>query len=382
MSVALLLGSRLAQAHDPPRMLSCSHVFQGDASYLEWSDSSGTGSGGSYMRATTKLEGSVTYDLAPLTIAAHSALGSAGYIVEDEENANGRANHQYHYIFNICGDILNFNQLNVMDNDNLGRWTNYTVGQKCRHDSNVMADHAWDGCPLDSNGEEKCDMYLGPAFQYQMSDENQETKCYRLGRTQTKSDGSLACGSDGLREDCMQWHLLDKNDPTAGVILEYNGGDYCEINSGMSTDSGVKKPRKLRLHFECDPHDTDGNIPDEEMISERETCAYDIHLKSRHGCPSDCPISNGKLCGGNGWCGYDRTLHHPRCYCDSLFGGDACSEGAGKSGGVTATGVTLAVVIVLFLAVTGLLGFILHKVRQIKTTGDYGALAEQATDLS
>merc|ERR1719436_2346973 len=100
MAVGLLL-SRLALAeHDLPRMLSCSHVFQGDASYLEWSDSSATGSG-SYTRASTKLEGSITYNLAPLTVAAHSALGNAGYIVEDEENANGRANHQYHYIFNI-----------------------------------------------------------------------------------------------------------------------------------------------------------------------------------------------------------------------------------------------------------------------------------------
>jgi len=347
---SLIVFATGVSSGDTPRLIiPCSHTFNGPTKYLEWDDS-GTGV---YITNEFDLSGSITYDLTHLQLRVNNALGGAGYTVKDE-NRNSY-NRKFDYVFNICGDILNFDNLDQLDSENIGKTTNYTVGQKCRHE-NVPEDH-FDGCPVDANGQKVCyGLGLGPAFQYQMSSTYTPTQCFRLGRSDPK-DSPYACGESGNRRDCTNWMLINKDDPTAGVILEYDGGDLC---------SG-EKARKLRLYFECDPNDVDGNIPNEQLISERETCTYDVHILSRYGCPSNCPIQDGKLCSANGWCGYDRTALVARCYCDQLYTGDACQTLKKKKSGMTTTEATLVVVLVLFFAVFGLLAFIVFKIRQLKS---------------
>jgi len=346
--LSILFCATSVSSGDAPNLITpCSHTFSGSTKYLEWDDSGS----GAFITKEFELPGSITYDLTHLQLLENHAMGSAGYTIKDE-NRNSY-NRDFNYVFNICGDILSFNALDNLDTENIGTLTNYSVGQKCRHDG--VAEKDRDGCPVDANGDVLCDgLGLGPAFQYQLSSEYRPTQCFRLGRSDTK-DSPYACGDSGVRRDCMNWLLINKDDPTAGVILEYDGGDICG-----------EKPRKLRLYFECDPNDVDGNIPDEELISEREMCTYDMHISSRYGCPSNCPIQDGYLCSGNGWCGYDRTALVARCYCDQLYEGTACENLKKKSGGMTTTEVALVVVVGLFFSVFALLAFILFKIRQLK----------------
>jgi len=347
MLCILFFATSVSSGDIPSIITPCSHTFTGSTKYLEWDE---TGSG-AFITKEFDLPGSITYDLTHLQLVGNMAMGGAGYTIKDE-NRNSY-HRQFDYVFNICGDILNFNTLNNLDIENIGTSTNYSVGQKCQHDG--VAEKDIDGCPVDANGDVLCEgLGLGPAFQYQLSSEYHTTECFRLGRSDTK-DSPYACGDSGVRRDCMNWLLINKDDPTAGVILEYDGGDICG-----------EKSRKLRLYFECDPHDAEGNIPDEELISEREICTYDMHISSRYGCPSNCPIQDGKLCSANGWCGYDKTALVARCYCDQLYEGDACERLKKKSSGMTTTEATLVVVVVLFFAVFSLLAFILFKIRQLK----------------
>lgn len=347
MLCVLFFATSVSSGDTPTIITPCSHTFSGPTKYLEWDDSGR----GAFITKEFELPGSVTYDLSHLQLLQSNALGAAGYTIKDE-NKNSW-NRDFDYVFNICGDILDFKTLDSLDSENIPTQTNFTVGAKCRHDG-VTGDDL-DGCPVNVNGDAMCQgLGLGPAFQYQLSAPYHKTQCFRLGRTDTK-DSPNACGDSGVRRDCMNWLLMDKEDPTAGVILEYDGGDIC-----------VNKSRKLRLYFECDPHDVDGNIPDEELISERESCTYDMHITSRYGCPLNCPLQDGTLCSGQGWCGYDKTALKARCYCDQLYEGPACERLKKKSGGMTTTEATLVVVVVLFFAVFGLLAFILLKIRQLK----------------
>jgi len=347
-------------AVDPPTfIIPCSHEFSGTSKYLEWDAAASA-----YVTNEFELDGKVEYDLSILQLRTKQATGGAGYTVQDE-NMNS-VNRKYEYIFNICGEILNFDTLNLMDKEHLGEYTNYTVGQKCRHD--MVATKDIDGCPSNVNGEELCQgLGLGPGFQYQRSDVNQQTKCYRLGRVD-KKESEYACGESGNRRDCMNWMLINKDDPTAGVILEYDGGDTCDVKDG---DVNIAKARKLRLYFECDPNDVEGNIPDEELITEREVCTYDIHIASRYGCPSNCPYSDGSICNSRGYCKWDRSIASARCYCDEGYTGDSCSSKQKKSSSISAAGVSLIIISVFFVLVLGVLYFVVKQIRSLRDPSNY-----------
>ena len=44
-----------------------------------------------------------------------------------------------------------------------------------------------------------------------------------------------------------------------------------------------------------------------------------------YGCPTECKVLNGKLCGGNGVCDYDYTTNKAKCFCFDGYTGDYCS---------------------------------------------------------
>jgi len=166
----------------------------------------------------------------------------------------------------------------------------------------------------------------------------------------------------------MSWLLISKDNPTAGVILEYDGGDTCTVANGHES---IEKPRKLRLYFECDQGDTAGNIPDEEQIREREVCTYDIHISSSYGCPANCPISHGSICNGRGYCKWDRSITTARCFCDEGYTGNSCATRIKASSSLTAAGVSLIIISIFFVIVLAVLYFVVKQIRSLRDPSNY-----------
>jgi hypothetical protein len=54
-------------------------------------------------------------------------------------------------------------------------------------------------------------------------------------------------------------------------------------------------------------------------------CFLDVYSFGWAGCPAECPIVNGKLCGGNGICDYDQNIQKARCFCNSGYIESDCS---------------------------------------------------------
>jgi len=48
-------------------------------------------------------------------------------------------------------------------------------------------------------------------------------------------------------------------------------------------------------------------------------CFIDIYMFGHAGCPTECPVVNGKLCAGNGICDYDRGIKKARCFCNDNY---------------------------------------------------------------
>lgn len=51
-----------------------------------------------------------------------------------------------------------------------------------------------------------------------------------------------------------------------------------------------------------------------------------MEIESIWGCPIECGIYKGKLCGGNGICKYDWINNEPKCFCDGNYYGVACES--------------------------------------------------------
>ena len=94
------------------------------------------------------------------------------------------------------------------------------------------------------------------------------------------------------------------------------------------------------------------------------SCQYEITIFSVYACPTECPISDGMACAGNGHCRYDRSNSKARCYCNTGFGGDDCSVDTAAKGSFdgTLTGL-LVTVLVIVLILAGALVMLLRQVR-------------------
>jgi len=57
-------------------------------------------------------------------------------------------------------------------------------------------------------------------------------------------------------------------------------------------------------------------------------------------CPVECEVSGRELCGGHGYCGYDKDQSKARCFCDDGFDGTDCAGGGSSSSGsgITSSG--------------------------------------------
>ncbi len=60
----------------------------------------------------------------------------------------------------------------------------------------------------------------------------------------------------------------------------------------------------------------------DHFIRETEPCSYEAYSFSLAGCPTQCPIYDGKVCGGNGVCNYDTDMQQARCFCNDGYMSD------------------------------------------------------------
>ena len=94
-------------------------------------------------------------------------------------------------------------------------------------------------------------------------------------------------------------------------------------------------------------------------------CHYEVDIPSLYGCPTECGSSDGKVCGGKGLCGYDRTNKKAKCFCDDGWTGSGC-QNVDAGSGSPLTGL----LVVIFLVCLVLVGGIYFLYRQIKTYQD------------
>ena len=128
--------------------------------------------------------------------------------------------------------------------------------------------------------------------------------------------------------------------PASGFYYKMFGGDDCG-----------GKQRSLMLKFICD----EGKInymPDKitqaqgaannwikqehtHRVVENGECTYETEIYSSLGCPTQCPVSDGRVCGAHGVCGWDTELKVARCMCNSGWGGLTGTECASTFAGPT-----------------------------------------------
>lgn len=142
-----------------------------------------------------------------------------------------------------------------------------------------------------------------------------------------------------------QLKLLDSSDPTKGVYLEYLG-DMCSN----------KKQRRFRIEMPC----ADRLNPTPTSALELEHCVYTVEVPSVYGCPTECPVAERKLCGGNGHCHYDYDSNSAHCFCNKGYSGANCmtthvSDELTYSPALMGLIITLFVIIVLLGAGLGLM---------------------------
>lgn len=178
-------------------------------------------------------------------------------------------------------------------------------------------------------------------------------------------DGCVRLGVDASTEN-TRWYLngsfvvllfiLDNHDPTVGVTYQYVNGDDALCGDGNY--------RSLAMEMTC--KDENHNIPDEEPVYEN-NCAYMFAIDSIYGCPTECGIYRGSLCGKRGVCKFDLDTRKPHCYCQKGYTGYACNEkGENKAEGFTNTTLILLVVFVMLIVVEIAIILMWNKVKRLR----------------
>jgi hypothetical protein len=111
--------------------------------------------------------------------------------------------------------------------------------------------------------------------------------------------------------------LLDESNPAKGVSIEYPTGERC--------DTGVM--RKAFVDVECSNTETRTL----QAVSDR-PCTYRLTMKSQHGCPKECAMTDNGLCNNHGHCGYDYVRQTSYCFCNDGYYGDSCEDTTDPNG--------------------------------------------------
>mmetsp|Transcript_7969 Transcript_7969/g.28419 ORF Transcript_7969/g.28419 Transcript_7969/m.28419 type:complete len:324 (-) Transcript_7969:141-1112(-) len=241
------------------------------------------------------------------------------YVVTDI-NAGKDPARDYDYVFNVC--------------ENVGS----TPVPKQNHD----------GTPVPAAESACLDHHRLPSPGLQVA--NTWNGCYRLAADVHSQHGSN-----------ITWGLLDPRQPHKGVTLTYNFGEDCGGFAGMRRD--------LQLAFVCSD-DATASFEDEEpeFVEETDICHYEIYLNTAFGCPTQCPIVDGHICGGHGVCGYDYKDRSAMCLCNTGYFGDACTgvlSDSGDDGGVDGTGAVLIVMCIILSLIIGAVVYMFFKLRRL-----------------
>jgi hypothetical protein len=156
-------------------------------------------------------------------------------------------------------------------------------------------------------------------------------------------------------ESTTSMQLLDAEDPTKGLSLTYLG-DRCNHPSAQ---------RKFTLELQC----ADKLNPIPSHAFENSHCVYTVTIPSIYGCPVECPVSNRKLCSGNGHCAYDYDNNKAKCFCNHGFGGKDCSTGSSTASGeaLNYSPALLGLIITLFVIIAVLVVSIVLMIKQLQS---------------
>ena len=148
-------------------------------------------------------------------------------------------------------------------------------------------------------------------------------ECYRLGSPVDRSN--------------YAWGLIDPQSPAFGIYVQYKGGNTCTDSISDKAecedviDGRTYCARSLRINVVCNNRISD--IPRVEEVVEKRGCEYALTLNSMYGCPTECPVSGGSVCGNRGVCAYDGVesgytvtgdVGAARCLCKAPYAGAAC----------------------------------------------------------
>lgn len=162
------------------------------------------------------------------------------------------------------------------------------------------------------------------------------------------------CEITGLYSDLTsELQLITPEDPTKGLVMTYYG-DYCE---------NPRTQKKFIINLNC----ADILNPVPTHAYEYKHCEYTISMPSVHGCPIQCPISQRRLCAGNGYCAYDNDAATARCFCNKGYYGTDCQHTQDISSMIASTfsPILLSLIITLLVVITALIGGITVLYRQL-----------------
>jgi hypothetical protein len=175
----------------------------------------------------------------------------------------------------------------------------------------------------------------------------------------TKSDNCQVVAQLGDKTD--GWDVIDPANPAVGVQIQYSNGDKCHHDAeGHEVPGGI--PRSILVKIPCDSSRT-AAIP--ESAAEPSHCQYEVTIPSMYGCPTQCPISGRKVCGGHGLCDYDTTHKKVHCFCDDGYTGAACNT-KGDSSDSGTSGTVIALLVVLLIMTLGLSAVVVLMVKMLR----------------
>lgn len=203
----------------------------------------------------------------------------------------------------------------------------------------------------------------GAAIQFINRKSDGYTECHVIGRYDSGNENS-------------EFALLEAHNPAAGVSMTYPLGEKCP--------GGIL--RSATIDVQC------ANVKVEvDSAQEPTKCQYHMVMRSWHGCPTECPVTENGLCSSHGHCSYDYTAKVPYCYCNEGYYGDACenySEGS-ADGGSDYHSLQVILLVTLLLVALLLIFVVFQMVRKVKEYrkeqahgGDYGRLDSSEHEVS
>lgn len=92
----------------------------------------------------------------------------------------------------------------------------------------------------------------------------------------------------------------------------------------------------------------------------------------------ECPVTSNGLCNSHGHCSYDPAIKQPRCYCNSGYGGNACTSSSSSSGSST-NGLSvqiglMATLLVIALVLIAVMGYMSYRINNFRKEQQYSAL--------